>query len=111
MNIQPPVTALFEIEPPGDRLQLNPPLVAALGQAYARFAATGQDPKHFEIHISERKTQEADEDNGENTIEIAFSAKLPRGTKGLGNAGRGGRSIVYIASVSTGEILREYLSR
>lgn len=111
MNFQPPLTALFEIEPAGHRLQLNSPLVAALGQAYARFATTGQDPRHFEIYISKRKTQEEDEDNGENTIEIAFSAKLLPGAKGLGNAGRAGQSIVYIASSVTSEILREYRSR
>lgn len=96
----------FIIQPPGDRLQLNTPLVVALGQAYARFAATRQDLKYFEIHIGERK-----EGEGENTIEIAFSAKLPPGAKGLGNAGRAGQSIVYIASAATGEVLREHRSR
>lgn len=105
------VLPLFEIESP-DRLLLNNPAVIALGRAYGMFEKTGQDLNNFNIHIAEKKQDEngAGED-GADTIEIAFSAKLPSGKKGLGNASKLGRSIMYIASRTTGEILREQGSR
>lgn len=107
-DLDAPVLPLFEIESP-DRLLLNTPAVIALGRAYRLFEKTGQDLNNFNIHIAERKRQG---ENGEgDTIEIAFSAKLPRGKKGLGNASNLGRSIMYIASRTTGEILREQGSR
>jgi hypothetical protein len=111
MSIQVSAAPLFEIEPPGDRVQMNTPLVVALGHAYARFAQTGQDLKNFEVHISERKKENGEDEKGENAIGIAFSAKLLPGAKGLGSAGRSGRSVLYIASKATGEIIREQGSR
>ncbi|SEM56337.1 hypothetical protein SAMN05518845_1433 [Variovorax sp. YR750] len=106
------VLPLFEIESP-DRLLLNTPAVIALGRAYRLFEKTGQDLNNFNIHIAERKRQgeNGEGEDGGDTIEIAFSAKLPRGKKGLGNASNLGRSIMYIASRTTGEILREQGSR
>lgn len=94
----------FEPEP-------NTPLAIALGHAYERFAQTGQDLKNFDIQISERTRENGEDENGENTIGIAFVAKLEPGKKGLGNANRLGRSVLYIASRTSGEILREAGSR
>ena len=94
----------FEPEP-------NTPLALALGHAHERFAQTGQDLKNFDIQISERTRENGEEENGENTIGIAFVAKLEPGKKGLGNANRLGRSVIYIASKTTGEILREAATR
>lgn len=91
--------------------ELNPPLAIALSRACERFAQTGQDLKNFEIQISERTRENGEDENGENTIGIAFVAKLEPGKKGLGNANRLGRSVLYIASKTTGEILREAASR
>nr|WP_274709113.1 hypothetical protein [Variovorax sp. S12S4] len=82
-----------------------------MGHAYERFAQTGQDLKNFDIQISERTRENGEDENGENTIGIAFVAKLEPGKKGLGNANRLGRSVLYIASRTSGEILREAGSR
>ena len=104
------VLPLLAVESP-DQLLLNTPVVIALGNAYKLFERTGQDLNNFNVHIAERKKENGEEENGVNTIGIAFSAKLPPGQKGLGNASKLGRSIMYIASRITGEILREQGSR
>jgi hypothetical protein len=65
----------------------------------------------YHIQISERTRENGEDENGENTIGIAFVAKLEPGKKGLGNANRLGRSVLYIASKTSGEILREAGSR
>jgi hypothetical protein len=101
---------LFEIESP-ERLVLNTPVVIALGNAFRLFAKTGQDLNNFDVCIAERRKENGEGEDGVDTIGIAFSAKLPPGQKGLGNASRLGRSILYIASRATGEILREQGSR
>ncbi|MGJ7504819.1 hypothetical protein ACSFBF_30980 [Variovorax sp. ZT5P49] len=101
---------LFELESP-DQLLLNTPLVVAMSKAYKLFETTGQDLNNFNVHIAERKQENGEDENGVNTIGIAFTAKLPPGQKGLGNVSKPGRSITYIASKTTGEILREQRSR
>jgi len=101
---------LFEIESP-DRLLLNTPVVIALGNAFRLFEKTGQDLNNFDVRIAERRKENGEDEDGVDTIGIAFSAKLPPRQKGLGNASRLGRSIMYIASRITGEILREQGSR
>ena len=101
---------LFEIESP-DRLVLNTPAVIALGNAFRLFEKTGQDLNNFDVCIAERRKEHDEDEDGVDTVGIAFSAKLPPGQKGLGNASRLGRSIMYIASRTTGEILREQGSR
>ncbi|MEJ1164417.1 MULTISPECIES: hypothetical protein [unclassified Variovorax] len=111
MNSQISAAPIFEINPPATSVQLNTPLAIALGHAYERFAQTGQDLKNFDIQISERTRENGEDENGENTIGIAFVAKLEPGKKGLGNANRLGRSVLYIASRTSGEILREAGSR
>jgi len=104
------VAPLFEIESP-DRLVLNTPAVIALGNAFRRFEKTAQDLNNFDVCIAERRKENGEDEDGVDTIGIAFSAKLPPGQKGLGNASSLGRSIMYIASRATGEILREQGSR
>ncbi|MGJ7538160.1 MULTISPECIES: hypothetical protein [unclassified Variovorax] len=110
MNFNASAGPIFEIESP-DQLLLNTPVVVALGNAYKLFEKTGQDLNNFNVHIAERKKENGEDENGVNTIGIAFTAKLPPGQKGLGNASKLGRSITYIASKTTGEILREQGSR
>jgi hypothetical protein len=110
MNFNASATPIFEVESP-DQLLLNTPVVVALGNAYKLFEKTGQDLNNFNVHIAERKKENGEDENGVNTIGIAFTAKLPPGQKGLGNASKLGRSITYIASKTTGEILREQGSR
>lgn len=110
MNFNASAAPIFEVESP-DRLLLNTPVVVALGNAYKLFEKTGQDLNNFNVHIAERKKENGEDENGVNTIGIAFTAKLPPGQKGLGNASKLGRSITYIASKTTGEILREQGSR
>lgn len=104
------VLPLFEVESP-NQLVLNTPVVIALADAFRLFEKTGQDLSNFNVHIAERKKENGQDENGINTIGIAFTAKLPPGQKGLGNASKLGRSITYIASKTTGEILREQGSR
>ena len=111
MNLNVSAAPIFEVDPP-DQLLLDTPVVIALGNAYKLFERTGQDLNNFNVRIAERKKENGEDENGVNTIGIAFSAKLPPGRqKGLGNASRLGRSILYIASKTTGEILREQGSR
>jgi hypothetical protein len=110
MNFNASAAPIFEVESP-DQLLLNTPVVVALGNAYKLFEKTGQDLNNFNVHIAERKKEHGEDENGVNTIGIAFTAKLPPGQKGLGNASKLGRSITYIASKTTGEILREQGSR
>jgi hypothetical protein len=110
MNFNAFAAPIFEVESP-DQLLLNTPVVIALGNAYKLFEKTGQDLNNFNVHIAERKKENGEDENGVNTIGIAFTAKLPPGQKGLGNASKLGRSITYIASKTTGEILREQGSR
>ncbi|WP_395316366.1 hypothetical protein [Variovorax sp. UC74_104] len=104
------VTPLFEIESP-DRLVLSTPMVIALGNAFRLFEKAAQDLNNFDVCIAERRKENGEGEDGVDTIGIAFSAKLLPGQKGLGNASRLGRSILYIASRTTGEILREQGSR
>ncbi|RUR67691.1 hypothetical protein EJP67_11565 [Variovorax guangxiensis] len=94
-----------------DRLLLSTPLVTALGDAFRLFEKTGQDLNNFDVCVAERRKENGEDEDGVDTVGIAFSAKLPPGQKGLGNASRLGRSIMYIASRTTGEILREQGSR
>lgn len=110
MNFNASAAPIFEVESP-DQLLLNTPVVVALDNAYKLFEKTGQDLNNFNVHIAERKKENGEDENGVNTIGIAFTAKLPPGQKGLGNASKLGRSITYIASKTTGEILREQGSR
>ncbi|WP_454908926.1 hypothetical protein [Variovorax gossypii] len=101
---------LFEIESP-NQLVLNAPVVIALAEAFRLFEKTGQDLNNFEVRIAERRKENGEDEDGVDSVGIAFSARLPPGQKGLGNASRLGRSIMYIASRTTGEILRERGSR
>ncbi|SEK16373.1 hypothetical protein SAMN05216567_11459 [Variovorax sp. OK605] len=110
MNLNASAAPIFEVESP-DQLLLNTPVVVALNHAYRLFAATGQDLNNFNVHIAERKKENGEDESGVNTIGIAFSAKLPPGQKGIGNASKLGRSVLYIASMTSGEILREQGSR
>ena len=110
MNFNASAAPIFEVESP-DQLLLNTPVVVALGNAYKLFEKTGQDLNNFNVHIAERKKENGEDENEVNTIGIAFTAKLPPGQKGLGNASKLGRSTTYIASKTTGEILREQGSR
>ncbi|MGJ7555636.1 hypothetical protein ACSFBM_17040 [Variovorax sp. GB1R11] len=110
MNIHASAAPLFEVEAP-DQLLLDTPVVAALNNAYRLFEKTGQDLNNFTVRIAERKKENGEDENGATAIGIAFSAKLPPGQKGLGNASKLGRSVLYIASRTTGEILREQGSR
>jgi hypothetical protein len=48
------------------------PLAIALAHAHERFAKTGQDLKNFDIQISERTRENGEDENGENTIGVAF---------------------------------------
>ncbi|MFM9925559.1 hypothetical protein VLK31_21400 [Variovorax sp. H27-G14] len=115
MNLDASAAPIFEVDSP-DQLLLHAPVVVALSNAFKLFAQTGQELKNFNVRIAERKQENGEEENGEDengahTIGIAFSAKLPPGQKGIGNASKLGRSVLYIASRTSGEILREQGSR
>ncbi|KQX29282.1 hypothetical protein [Variovorax sp. Root434] len=102
--------AIFEVEPQG-QLRLDASAVIALSSAYRLFEKTGQDLNNFDLHVIDRKKENVEDEGGADTIGIVFSAKLAPGQKGLGNASKLGRSVMYIASRATGEILREQGSR
>ncbi len=91
MNFNASAAPIFEVESP-DQLLLNTPVVVALGNAYKLFEKTGQDLNNFNVHIAERKKENGEDENGVNTIGIAFTRSCLRGRRGSATpASWGGR--------------------
>ncbi|MGU7769646.1 hypothetical protein ACV229_05635 [Burkholderia sp. MR1-5-21] len=89
-------------------VSLNTAAVIGLKAAYEDFAKTGQDLGNFEIHIRDMKASKEDGEGEDNVISVTFMAKLIPGKRGLGNANRLGKSINYVISPESGEILGIY---
>ncbi|RQS26287.1 hypothetical protein DIE03_23265 [Burkholderia sp. Bp8992] len=92
-------------------VQLNTATLLGLKAAYEDFAKTGQDLRNFEIYIEDKGAARADPKPEDHVIGITFMAKLIPGMRGLGNANRLGKSIHYVVSPETGEILGTYLTK
>ncbi|WP_175657252.1 hypothetical protein [Burkholderia ambifaria] len=92
----------------GSGVTLNTATVVGLKAAYEDFAHSGQNLGNFEIHIGERKAADGEGQDGKDAISVTFIAKLIPGKRGLGNANRLGKSVGYVISPESGEILRIY---
>ncbi|OXI27699.1 hypothetical protein [Burkholderia sp. AU15512] len=90
---------------------LNTATLLGLKSAYEEFAKTGQDLRNFEICIEDASAAKVDPKPEDAVIRVTFSAKMPPGMRGLGNASPLGTSIQYVVSPETGEILRVYLTK
>ncbi|MGU7769648.1 hypothetical protein ACV229_05645 [Burkholderia sp. MR1-5-21] len=91
-----------------NRVRLNTATIVGLRSAYEDFEKTGQDINNFEITIYERKASNGEGVDGKDVIGVTFLAKLIPGKRGLGNANRLGKSINYVISPESGEILGVY---
>ncbi|HDR9485710.1 TPA: hypothetical protein QDC20_006040 [Burkholderia aenigmatica] len=92
-------------------VRLNTATLLGLKAAYEDFAKTGQDLRNFEICIEDESAARVDPKPEDAIISVTFSAKMPPGMRGLGNASPLGTSIKYVVSPETGEILRVYLTK
>ncbi|WP_193097352.1 hypothetical protein [Burkholderia sp. Z1] len=90
---------------------LNTATLLGLKAAYEDFATTGQDLHNFEICITDEHAATVDPKPEDHVIGITFMAKLIPGMRGLGDANRLGKSIYYVISPETGEILGTYLTK
>jgi hypothetical protein len=86
-------------------VRLNTATLFGLKAAYEDFAKTGQDLHNFEISVEDRGASMADPGPDDDVIIVTFVAKLIPGMRGLGNANRLGKSIEYVISPETGEVL------
>ncbi|MDN7881100.1 hypothetical protein [Burkholderia aenigmatica] len=89
-------------------VRLDTATLLGLKAAYEDFAKTGQDLRNFEICIEDRKASKVDPGPDDDVIIVTFTAKLIPGMRGLGNANRLGKSIEYVISPATGDVLEVF---
>ncbi|OMG71373.1 hypothetical protein BW685_21485 [Burkholderia ubonensis] len=102
-------TVFGQIEP--ERVNLNTATTLGLKAAFEDFERDGQDLRNFEIHVYTKKASNDEGEDGKNVIGVTFAAKLLPGQRGLGNVSKLGKSINYVISPESGEILDIHLTR
>ncbi|MGC3028216.1 hypothetical protein ACPUER_24250 [Burkholderia sp. DN3021] len=92
-------------------VRLNTATLLGLKSAYEEFAKTGQDPRDFEIWITDENAARVEPKPEDYVISVTFVAKMPPGMRGLGNASPLGTSIKYVVSPENGEVLGIYRTK
>ncbi|PIF73587.1 hypothetical protein CLU95_0683 [Variovorax sp. 54] len=110
MNSKAFSNVIFEEMDEG-HVSLSSAATIGVGVSYKKFLEGNNEIKNYKVIIRKRAGENGEDPAGVETIEVAFVANLRPGMKGLGNANRMGKSITYVLSAQTGEILREYLSK
>ncbi|MCW7541071.1 hypothetical protein OOT46_24950 [Aquabacterium sp. A7-Y] len=92
----------------GREIELSTAATVALRNAFQAFAGTGQNISHFELVLKERTRDDDADLPCTMALSISFVVKPAPGERGLGNFSARGRSITYVCSSTSGDILREY---
>ncbi|WP_412022576.1 hypothetical protein [Burkholderia cepacia] len=102
-------TVFGQIEP--DQITLNTATTLGLKAAFEDFESDGQDLRDFEVRDYTTKASNDEGSDGKDVIGATFGARVLPGQRGLGNISKQGKSINYVISPESGEILNIHLTR
>ncbi|RQR24161.1 hypothetical protein [Burkholderia sp. Bp9142] len=79
-------------------VKFNTATLLGLQAAYENFSTTDQDPRNFEIGITDEREARGAPMDEHDVISVTFVARMLPGMRGLGNASPLGTSVKYVVS-------------